>query len=78
MHVASLYDAGNSDPYHYCHRPIIVKSANTNLGSVIRMLKRSNKDSHGVIENDVVLVWTENPRIITGADLFDRLLVGIK
>jgi len=73
-----LLSHGNSDPYHYCHRPIIVKSANTNLGSVIRMLKRSNKDSHGVIENDVVLVWTENPRIITGADLFDRLLVGIK
>ncbi len=73
-----LLTHGNSDPYHYCHRPIIVKSSKTNLGSVIRMLKRSNKDSHGVIENDVVLVWTESPRIITGADLFDRLLVGIK
>ena len=76
--MTSLHEPGNPDLYHYCHRPIIVKSANTNLGSVIRMLKRSNKDSHGVIENDVVLVWTENPRIITGADLFDRLLVGIK
>ena len=73
-----LLTHGNSDPYHYCHRPIIVKSSKTNLGSVIRMLKRSNKDSHGVIENDVVLVWTDTPRIITGADLFDRLLVGIK
>lgn len=66
------------DPYTHCHRPIIIKSTKTDLGSVIKMMKRSNKDSHGVIENDVVLVWTENPRIITGADLFDRLLVGIK
>ena len=73
-----LLSHGNSDPYHYCHRPIIVKSNKTNLGSVIRMLTRSNKDSHGVIENDVVLVWTDTPRIITGADLFERLLVGIK
>jgi len=69
---------GHTDPYQFCHRPVIVKSAKTNLGSVIRMMKRSNKDSHGVIENDVVLVWTDNPRIITGADLFDRLLMGIK
>lgn len=66
------------DPYKHCHRPIIIKSTKTDLGSVIKMMKRSNKDSHGVIENDVVLVWTDNPRIITGADLFDRLLVGIK
>jgi metal transporter CNNM len=73
-----LLTHGKSDPYHYCHRPIMIKSSKTNLGSVIRMLKRSNTDSHGVIENDVVLVWTENPRIITGADLFERLLVGIK
>lgn len=73
-----LLTHGKSDPYHYCHRPIMIKSSKTNLGSVIRMLKRSNTDSNGVIENDVVLVWTENPRIITGADLFERLLVGIK
>lgn len=65
------------DPYQYCHRPILIQNDRTNLGSVIRLMKRSNKDNHGVMENDVVLVWTDNPRIITGADLFDRLLNGI-
>lgn len=73
-----LLNGKQVDPYQHCHRPVIVKSARTNLGSVIKLMKRSNQDSHGVIENDVVLVWTENPRIITGADLFDRLLIGIK
>lgn len=73
-----LLNGEQVDPYQHCHRPVIVKSPKTNLGSVIQLMKRSNKDSHGVIENDVVLVWTENPRIITGADLFDRLLIGIK
>lgn len=67
------------DPYHYCHRPILVKSPKTNLGSVMRMMRRSKAGKNlGVIENDVVLVWTDKPRILTGADLFDRLLHGIK
>lgn len=66
------------DPYKYCHRPIIIKSNKTNLGSVMRMMKRSKTGNLGVIENDVVLIWTDKKRILTGADLFDRLLFGIK
>jgi len=66
-------------PYKYCHRPILVKSVKTNLGSVMRMMRRSKSGKNlGVIEKDVVLVWTDSPRILTGADLFDRLLYGIK
>ena len=66
------------DPYKYCHRPIIIKSTKTNLGSVIKLMRRSKVGNLGVIENDVVLIWTSKPRIITGADLFDRLLHGIR
>ncbi|MFT4815046.1 MAG: metal transporter CNNM [Pseudohongiellaceae bacterium] len=66
------------DPYSHCHRPIILKNSKTNLGSVMRLMRRSKVGNHGVIENDVVLVWGQKPRIITGADLFDRLLHGIK
>ena len=44
----------------------------------MRIVKRSKNGNLGVIENDVVLVWTEKKRIVTGADLFDRLLHGIK
>lgn len=66
------------DPYTHCHRPIILKNSKTNLGTVMRLMRRSKVGKHGVIENDVVLVWGQKPRIITGADLFDRLLQGIK
>ena len=71
---------GNNEvnPYQYCHRPVIVENQKTNLGKVILFMKNSKKGVQGVIENDVVLVWTQTPRIITGADLFDRLLLGIK
>jgi metal transporter CNNM len=74
----ALLNEKPADPYKYCHRPIIIKSNKTNLGSVMRMMKRSKTGNLGVIENDVVLVWTEKKRIVTGADLFDRLLHGIK
>jgi len=74
---AALLDEGKVDPYQHCHRPILITSTKTNLGSVIRSMRRSKIDKQGVIENDVVLVWTTAPRIITGADLFDRLLHGI-
>lgn len=66
------------DPYKFSHRPIVIKSNKTDLGSVMKMMKRSKTGNLGVIENDVVLVWTEHRKILTGADLFDRLLVGIK
>ncbi len=67
------------NPYQFCHRPIIVRNRKTKLGSVIKMLRKSKTNNKGVIENDVVLVWTDQPpMIITGADLFDRLLHGIK
>jgi hypothetical protein len=74
----ALLGAGPVDAYQYCHRPVLVKGSNTNLGSVIRLMTQSKIDSHGVIENDVVLIWSSKPRIITGADLFDRLLHGIR
>ncbi len=73
-----LFSQKPVDAYKFCHRPIIIKSNKTNLGSVIRLMRRSKVGSQGVIENDVVLIWTAKPRIITGADLFDRLLHGIR
>lgn len=64
--------------YDYCHRPIVVRDAGQSLGSIIFKLKRASRSpADGVLENDVVLVWTDEPRIITGADLLGRLLKGI-
>ncbi len=68
------------DPYRYCHRPIIIKDETTSLGEAIHQLKASESsdaDHDGVIENDVILVWGEQKRIITGADILGRLLKGV-
>jgi len=73
-----LFSKEPVDAYKHCHRPIMIKSSKTDLGSVIRLMRRSKVGNLGVIENDVVLLWTSKQRIITGADLFDRLLHGIR
>ncbi|MBY4677486.1 DUF21 domain-containing protein [Marinobacterium arenosum] len=69
------------DPYRFCHRPILVEDLRQPLGEVILQLKlaQTADPSHdGALTRDVVLVWTDSTRkIITGADLFGRLLKGI-
>ena len=75
---AALLEEKPTNPYRFCHRPIIIRDNNTKLGGVIRQLTRSKTLASGVIENDVVLLWTDIRQIITGADLFDRLLYGIR
>lgn len=77
----ALIDSGQDfDLYHYCYRPLIVRDVKMTLADVIWHLKASESLDHnhdGVIEIDAVLVWSENPRIITGADILGRLLKGI-
>lgn len=63
----------------FCHLPIVITDPETDLGTIIKLLKK-NVDTHSdsPIDRDVVLFWTkEHRRIITGADLFGRLLKGI-
>lgn len=70
----------NFDPYHYCHRPLVVRNINTPIGDIIPYMKGSasyDKYHDGEIEHDVVLVWGEDKRIITGADILGRLFKGI-
>jgi metal transporter CNNM len=62
----------------YCHRPIIVRDTKILLGEVISKLKALGpKASDDVIEQDLVLVWADQRRVITGADILGRLLRGI-
>ncbi|PID43757.1 MAG: Mg2+ and Co2+ transporter CorB [Gammaproteobacteria bacterium] len=78
---AALFDTDQPfDPYLFCHRPIIVKDPEVTIGDVIIHLKANASDDlhhDSAIEFDVVLVWCEHPRIITGADILGRLLKGI-
>jgi metal transporter CNNM len=78
---AALYGDEPFDPHRHCHRPIVVRDHSTTLGDVIGRLKRrrvaEGAAPDAVIENDVVLIWLERRRIITGSDILGRLLTGI-
>ncbi|MDH3221050.1 MAG: DUF21 domain-containing protein [Gammaproteobacteria bacterium] len=65
-------------PYGYCHRPIVVTDGDTPLGKVLSGLKvHAETASDDVIENDLILVWGEQRRVITGTDILGRLLRDI-
>jgi metal transporter CNNM len=60
------------------HRPFIVRDMQTRLGDVIGHLKVvSEQPDDDVIDNDLILVWGSQRRIITRSDLLGRLLRGI-
>ena len=76
---AALIEEKPFQPYAFCHRPIIIKDPFTELGNVIWRLKvKPETAGDDVIDNDVVLVWSEDKKvIITGADILGRLMRGI-
>jgi metal transporter CNNM len=74
----SLFNTVSVDPELYLHRPVVVTDMRAQLGSVIgRMKVKPEHPEDDVIDNDLILVWGEQKRIITGADLLGRLLRGI-
>lgn len=74
---AALYGPRPLQPYDHCHRPVIVHDRSTTLGDVIRQLKKASANTDDRIRNDVVLIWLDQRRIITGSDILGRLLTGI-
>ncbi len=78
---ASMMENAPVDPYAWCHRPLLIRDKTASLGRVMLLLKDANQacnTSDDVIDQDVVLVWTEEDRrVITGADILGRLLKGI-
>ena len=74
----ALLNQLESDATAYWHRPIIVRDLKAKLGDVIGLMKvEPEKPDDDVIDNDLILVWGAQRRIITGADLLGRLLRDI-
>ena len=74
----ALFSDSPVDPVSYCHSPIIVTDTATLLGKVLSRLKvLPEADADDVIDDDLILVWAEERRVITGADILGRLLRGI-
>ncbi len=74
----AMFNFDNFNPLRHCHRPIIIEDEKTPLGQTIERLKVNPR--HGgddVIDEDIILLWGEKKRIITGSDILGRLLRGI-
>jgi metal transporter CNNM len=66
------------NPLRHCHRPIIVSSGERKLGELIpRFRLYSGREGDDIVEDDVVLSWGEQPRLLTGTDILGRLLRNI-
>lgn len=68
------------DIYSFCRRPLVVRDTNKTIGEVISYLKSipsTTTDEDSAIDYDAVLIWGDQPRIITGADVLGKLLKGI-
>ncbi len=64
--------------YKYCHRPIVLHDTSTRLGEAITQFTvNAHSDEDDVIDHDIILVWADVKRVITGADLLGRLFRGI-
>jgi hypothetical protein len=75
---AALFDRSAFNPLHYCHHPIIVRDERDTLGNIIPKLKVYPEHSEDdVIDDDIILFWGNQKRIITGSDILGRLMRGI-
>jgi len=74
----ALFKSPPPDPSWYCHKPILIEDFSTRLGNILHRFKVHGIKPHDdVIEQDIVLLWGSNKRIITGADILGRLMRGI-
>jgi hypothetical protein len=66
----ALFDELDINPNTYWHRPIVVRDPKARLGDVIGLMKVvPERPGDDVIEHDIILVWHQQKRIITGSDL---------
>ena len=75
---AALFDGPDFDPLAQCHVPIVAERGATRLDAVLERLCAGRTGAEDAsIPEDLILLWGEDRRVITGADLLGRLLRGI-
>lgn len=68
---------GDADPQLYCHRPVVISDRDSPLGEAIIQLRLEPDPSDHVLDKDIILVWGEERRLISGADILGRLFRGV-
>lgn len=75
---SALIEPETFDSSQYCHTPIIVTDTATRIGHILQRFEvQPAYQGDNVIDRDVVLIWADERRVITGADILGRLLAGI-
>ena len=73
-----FFNETDFEPARHCHQPVVVYDPATKLGELIPRLKvRPASMGDTMPGDDVILLWNEAPRIVTGTDLLGRLLRGV-
>jgi metal transporter CNNM len=74
----ALFEPRGFSPYRHCHRPIVVRKGSTKLGELIQRFRvRPGSPQDDIVEDDVILLWGDRSRVVTGTDILGRLLRGI-
>lgn len=74
----ALFSERHPDPRLFCHRPIVARDANQKLGSILASWNvQPAYPGDNVVDNDLILLWGKVKKVITGADILGRLLMGI-
>jgi hypothetical protein len=74
----ALFNSSDFNPYSHCHRPIILYDGKTPLGNAITRLKvEATHPDDDVIDEDIMVIWGNQRKIITGSDILGRLLRDI-
>lgn len=75
---SALLEEESFQPEQHCHRPIVIRDLTKRLGHIIQQFEvQVSHEGDDVVDRDVVLIWGDDKRIITGADILGRLLSGI-
>ena len=75
---SALFQKNDFNPLALCHRPIIIRDSATSLGNAMARLKvYPERIGDDVIDEDIMLFWGDEKRVITGSDVLGRLLRGI-
>ena len=65
-------------PLAHCHRPIVSHDPHALLGELLtRFRVQSRGAGDDVVDQDIVLLWGEMRRVVTGSDILGRLMRGI-
>ena len=75
---AALLDKRSFRPLPHCHRPLVIRESDAPLGETIpRLQVHPAHCEDDVVDEDLIVFWGHEKRIITGSDVLGRLLRGI-